>query len=226
MPFIEPIAHYHGELPSKFGVPRQSGLVRTLKGSIIFCEKYRNIDALRGLEDFSHLWLIWDFSANQRSQDHWQALVRPPRLGGNKHVGVFATRSPFRPNGIGLSAVELEGIEWNTPQGPVLHVLGADLMHHTPIYDIKPYVAYADAYPQARCGFVDRVERRQLKVTGDPLLLEKLSTEQQTTLFELLAQDPRPAYQHDESRIYGLSFGAWNIRFRVIGSTLIIEDIQ
>ena len=220
---IEPIAHIHTDFPSKFGIPRQSGVVPTLRGRIVFCPKYRNADALRELEGFSHLWLIWQFSANRQSG--WQPMVRPPRLGGNHQVGVFASRSPFRPNGLGLSAVEIERIESETPQGPVIHVLGADLMDGTPIFDIKPYVAYADSISQARSGFVDDVEFRQLDVILPDSFRQKLGDELADTLIGVLQNDPRPPVQTGADKTFGMPFAGYDVRFRVDGTTLTVIDL-
>jgi tRNA-Thr(GGU) m(6)t(6)A37 methyltransferase TsaA len=220
---IKPIAHIRTDFPSKFGIPRQSGVVPTLRGRIVFCPKYRNADALRGMEGFSHLWLIWQFSANRNAG--WQPMVRPPRLGGNRQVGVFASRSPFRPNGLGLSAVEIERIEWETPQGPVIHVLGADLMDGTPIFDIKPYVAYADSISQARSGFVDNVKFSRLDVVLPDMLREKIGSEKADTLVAVLQNDPRPAVQADSDKIFGMPFAGFDVRFSVSGSTLTVVDL-
>lgn len=213
---ITPIAHIHTDFPEKFGIPRQSGLASGLRGKIIFEPDYRIPEALRGLEGFSHLWLIWGFSAN-RGTRIWQPTVRPPRLGGNQHMGVFATRSPYRPNPIGLSCVEVESIEWNAPEGPIINVCGADLMDGTPIYDIKPYIRYADSCPDAVCGYVDALDEMRLQVIipesvraeiDDPATLETIS--------EVLSLDPRPSYHDDSYREYGMSFGGRNVRFRVL----------
>ena len=220
---IEPVAHICTDFPGKFGIPRQSGVVSTLRGRIVFCPKFRNPDALRGIEGFSHLWLIWQFSANQSAG--WQPMVRPPRLGGNRQVGVFASRSPFRPNGLGLSAVEVEKVEWDTPQGPVIHVLGADLMDGTPIFDIKPYVTYADSIPQAQSGFVDEVVFNRLTVVFPEQLRLKFSPEQADTLTQVLENDPRPPVQADADKIFGMPFAGHDVRFRVEGSVLTVVDI-
>ena len=198
MDALQVIARIHTELPEKFGVPRQSGLVPQLRGRIVFEPAYRNPDAVRGLEDFSHLWLIWQFSEAVR-QD-WSPTVRPPRLGGNRRMGVFATRSPFRPNPIGLSCVGLEGVELHTPQGPVIHVTGADLMDGSPIYDIKPYIPYADCRPQAVGGFASAPKEATLEVDIPPELLAQVPEELREALIGVLAQDPRPTYQHDPER--------------------------
>ena len=212
MDALQVIARIHTELPEKFGVPRQSGLVPQLRGRIVFEPAYRNPDAVRGLEDFSHLWLIWQFSEAVR-QD-WSPTVRPPRLGGNRRMGVFATRSPFRPNHLGLSSVRLERVEQSEALGPVLHVCGADLMDGTPIYDIKPYVPYADARPEARSGFAQGADGT-LEVQCPPDLLARLPEDQRPALLGILAQDPRPHYQNDPDRIYGMAFGEWNVKFQV-----------
>lgn len=224
--YIEPVAHICSDFPEKFGIPRQSGLVSRLKADIVFEEKYRNPDALRGLEDFSHIWIIWEFSAN-RLQERWQPVVRPPRLGGNHTMGVFATRSPYRPNPLGLSCVEICGIDLNDPRGPVIKVAGADLMDGTPIYDIKPYVRYADSRPHASCGYVDELKERELKVVLPPELADRLDDKTRIpALLEVLGLDPRPSYHNDPERVYGLSFAGWNVRFRVDGSTLYVVDVE
>ena len=223
---IRPIAHIRTDFPEKFGIPRQSGLARSLRGRIVFEPEYRNPDALRGLEDFSHIWLIWEFSAN-RSTSSWQPTVRPPRLGGNASMGVFATRSPFRPNPLGLSCVKLESIEFSTNEGPVIHVCGADLMDGTPIYDIKPYIRYADARPEAICGYVDSLEERSLKVVFPTDLSEKISDKSVIpALIETLRLDPRPSYHDDSERIYGLSFSDFNVRFKVQGGVLTVVNVE
>lgn len=221
---IEPIAHIHTDFSSKFGIPRQSGVVPLLKGRIVFCPKYRNADALRGMDGFSHLWLIWHFSAN--SKDEWQPMVRPPRLGGNTHVGVFASRSPFRPNRLGLSAVKIESIETDTPQGPVINVLGADLMDGTPIFDIKPYVAYADSMPDARSGFVDDVEFRKVKVCFPKELAIVFNDEQLQALVQVLENDPRPSYQTDAEKVYGMPFAGFDVRFKVKDGVLTVVEVE
>lgn len=222
---IEPIAHIHTDFSSKFGIPRQSGVVPLLKGTIVFCPKYRNADALRGMEGFSHLWLIWHFSANRNSNDEWQPMVRPPRLGGNTHVGVFASRSPFRPNGLGLSAVKIERIDADTPQGPVISVLGADLMDGTPIFDIKPYVAYADSMPDARSGFVDDVEFRKVTVCFPKELAIVFNDEQLQALVQVLENDPRPSYQTDAEKVYGMPFAGFDVRFKVKDGVLTVVNV-
>ena len=217
------IAHIRSDFSEKFGIPRQSGLVEELKATIVFEPEFRNPDALRGLEDFSHIWLIWQFS--QAVREDWSPTVRPPRLGGNARMGVFATRSPFRPNPIGLSCVRLEGIEQHPQFGPVLHVAGADLMDGTPIYDIKPYLPYADCKPDAAGGFASRPKEATLSVDCPPALLERLPADRRSALLAVLAQDPRPSYQDDPHRIYGLSFAGYNVRFCVESSVLRVQDI-
>ena len=223
---INPIAHIRTEFPEKFGVPRQSGLAAALRGTIVFTPEYRNPDALRGLEGFSHLWLIWEFSANH---DHsgWQPTVRPPRLGGNERIGVFATRSPFRPNPIGLSCVEIQSIQYDHPQGPVIHVNGADLVDGTPIYDIKPYIKYADARPHAVCGYVDNLEERTLKVVIPHEISSKVQNKSVLeALVQTLSLDPRPSYHNDPEREYGMAFAGYNIRFTVKEDCLKVIDIR
>jgi tRNA-Thr(GGU) m(6)t(6)A37 methyltransferase TsaA len=222
---INPIAYIRTEFPEKFGIPRQSGLADNLRARIVFEPEYRNHDAVRGLDGFSHIWLIWEFSANKRSC--WQPTVRPPRLGGNEHMGVFATRSPFRPNPLGLSCVSLERIDMDDREGPVIHVRGADLMDGTPIYDIKPYIKYADSRPHAVCGYVDTLPERTLKV----VLPEECSSliEDKTlipALVETLSLDPRPSYHDDPERVYGLSFADLNVRFKVKDGVLNVVGIE
>lgn len=223
---IRPIAHIRTDFPEKFGIPRQSGLAKTLRGRIVFEPEYRNPDALRGLEEFSHIWLIWEFSAN-RSTSSWQPTVRPPRLGGNAHMGVFATRSPFRPNPLGLSCVKMDSIEFSSPDGPVINVCGADLMDGTPVYDIKPYIKYADSRPEALCGYVDRLEERSLKVVFPSELADRVADKSVIPpLMETLRLDPRPSYHDDPERVYGLSFAGYNVRFRVAGQVLNVIDLE
>ena len=217
------IAKIHTEFPTKFGIPRQSGIIESLKGTIVFAPEYRNPDAVRGLEEFSHLWLIWEFSEAKR--DEWSPTVRPPRLGGNVRKGVFATRSPFRPNPIGLSSVRLESIEMDPKLGPVLHVTGADLMDGTPIYDIKPYIAYTDSHPDAVSGFASKPAEYLLEVEFPEELLEKVPSEQRESLTAVLAHDPRPQYQDDPERIYGMTFGNLEIKFKVNGRCLSVVDL-
>lgn len=223
---IKPLAHIRTDFPEKFGIPCQSGLAKTLRGRIVFEPEYRNPDALRGLEEFSHIWLIWEFSAN-RSTSSWQPTVRPPRLGGNAHMGVFATRSPFRPNPLGLSCVRVDSIELSSPDGPVINVFGADLMDGTPIYDIKPYVKYADSRPEAVCGYVDRLEERSLKVVFPSELADRVADKSVIPpLMETLRLDPRPSYHDDPERIYGLSFSGYNVKFKVSGQVLNVTDLE
>lgn len=226
---IQPIAYIHTEFSEKFGIPRQSGLAEGLKGRIVFEKQFRDPEALRGLDGFSHLWLIWEFSAN-RGGRHWQPTVRPPRLGGNQHMGVFATRSPFRPNPLGLSCVELDSVDWDSSDGPALIVRGADLMDGTPIYDIKPYIKYADSRPDAVCGYVDSLAERKLEV----IVLQEVEqsfADKPTlaALCEVLALDPRPSYHNDPEREYGMSFAGYNVKFRVkegeAGPVLYIMEI-
>ena len=221
---MKTIAYIHTDFTTKFGIPRQSGLVESLKGQIVFEPPYRNIEALRGLDGFSHIWLIWEFSETKR--DGWSPLVRPPRLGGNKRLGVFATRSPFRPNPIGLSSVRLERIEWQTPQGPVLHVLGADLMNGTPIFDIKPYLTYADSHPAAVSGFTEPIEEERLQVVLPEAVLGDIPHALHTPLKAILANDPRPSYQDDSERVYGIKFAGMDIRFIVDGNKLTVIDVN
>ena len=220
---IAPIAVIHTDFPEKFGVPRQSGLVPELTGRIVFEPEYRDPDALRGIEGFSHLWLIWDFSEAHREQ--WKPTVRPPRLGGNTRVGVFATRSPFRPNPIGLSSVRLVRVDLETPEGPVMTVSGIDMMDGTPIYDIKPYLPYADIHTDASAGFSDDAASR-LAVVCPPDLLERVPAEKRSALLSVLAADIRPSYQEDPERVYGLSFAGREIRFRVTDGILTVTEIR
>lgn len=223
---IKPIAHIYTDFPEKFGIPRQSGLARSLRGRIVFEPEYRNPDAFRGLDGFSHIWLIWEFSAN-RTTSPWQPVVRPPRLGGNSFMGVFATRSPFRPNPLGLSCVKVDSIVLSTPDGPVINVLGADLMDGTPIYDIKPYIRYADSRPEAVCGYVDALEERSLKVVIPSELSDRIADKTIIpSLMETLRLDPRPSYHNDPERVYGLSFSGYNVRFKVVEAVLTVTDIE
>jgi len=216
------IARMRSDFPAKFGVPRQSGLVPELTGRVVFEPEYRNPDALRGVEGFSHLWLIWQFS--EAARDEWSPTVRPPRLGGNERMGVFATRSPFRPNPLGLSCVKLEGVEWDAPDGPALRVSGADLMDGTPIYDVKPYVPYADAHPDARGGFA-QARAETVAVDFPPELLARVPEALRGALCGVLAQDPRPRYQNDPRRVYGMAFASLNVRFSVANGTLTVVDV-
>lgn len=217
------IAHIHTDFKSKFGVPRQAGLVDALEGKIVFEPLYRVADALRGLEGFSHLWLIWDFSEAHR--DGWSPTVRPPRLGGNQRMGVFATRSPFRPNPIGLSCVEISRIDLHTPDGPVIYIKGADLMDGTPIYDIKPYLPFTDAHPEACGGYTDETRRqRELNVIVPDSIAARFSPEKLTALRAVLAHDPRPHYHDDPERVYGFEFAGRELHFRVDGETLTLLE--
>ena len=218
------IARIHSDFPSKFGIPRQSGLVDALEATVVFEPPYRNPDALRGLEGFSHIWLIWGFSESHR--DSWSPTVRPPRLGGNVRMGVFATRSPFRPNPIGLSSVRLAGVEMTSGHGPVLHVRGADLMDGTPIFDIKPYIPYGDCHPDASGGFAPAAPGERLEVRIPDSLLERVPPQRREALRGVLAQDPRPPYQQDASRVYGFSFAGLEVRFSVSGAVLTVLEIS
>lgn len=219
---LTPIAHIRSDFPSKFGIPRQSGLTEELKSDIVFEEGFRSPDALRGLSDFSHLWIIWGFSENIKNG--WSPTVRPPRLGGNQRMGVFATRSPFRPNPLGLSAVKIEEIKTDPQLGPVISVCGADLMDGTPIYDIKPYIA-TDCRPDAVCGFADQTGGYRLSVSIPPHLLANIPAVLQDGLISILAQDPRPSYQDDPDRIYGFAFAQFEIKFRVAEGILEVVEI-
>lgn len=221
---LTPIAYIHNDFPDKFGIPRQSGLSDALKATIIFEPDYRVPEAFRGLEDYSHLWLIWGFSKNPKKR--WSPTVRPPRLGGNMRMGVFATRSPFRPNPLGLSSVKLESIEISKSSGPILHISGADLMDGTPIYDIKPYLSYADSHPEASNGFVQAVLNTALTVKCEPSLLDVLPAEKQQGLLDILQQDPRPSYQNDANRIYGLRYAGYDIHFKVRQDILTVLSIE
>lgn len=217
------IAHIRSDFSSKFGVPRQSGLVDSLEAAIVFEPEYRNVDAVRGLEDFSHLWLIWAF--HHAVRDTWSPTVRPPRLGGNTRMGVFATRSPFRPNPIGLSSVRLDRVEVTAEHGPVIYVRGADLVDGTPIFDIKPYIPYADSHPEAMGGFASAPAGETLTVVIPPEQLEKVPENRQEALRGVLAQDPRPHYQNDPERVYGFQFAGLEVRFSVEEQTLTVREI-
>ena len=221
---MQVIARIRSDFGSKFGVPRQSGLVDALEAAVVFEPPYRNPDALRGLEGFSHIWLVWAFHQSQRTE--WSPTVRPPRLGGNQRVGVFATRSPFRPNPIGLSSVRLDRIAHTDALGPVLHVRGADLVDGTPILDIKPYLPYVDSHPDAVGGFADPVKDLRLEVVCPPSLLEPLSPRQREALLQVLEEDPRPSYQDDPERVYGMDFAGYNVRFAVAGDTLTVCGVE
>lgn len=218
------IAHIRSDFTTKFGIPRQSGLVEELEARIVFTPPYRVEAALRGLEGFSHLWLIWEFSEARR--ESWSPTVRPPRLGGNQRLGVFATRSPFRPNPIGLSCVRLLGVDYHTPEGPVIRVAGADLMDGTPIYDIKPYLPYADCKADALGGFASVPKGATLEVVIPPELLPAIPAEKLAALTGVLAQDPRPSYQNDPERVYGMAFGGMEVRFRVEGERLTVCQVE
>ena len=218
------IAHIYTDFPEKFGIPRQSGIIQELEGKIVFTPEYRNPEALRGLEDFSHIWLLWQFSEAVR--EDWKPTVRPPLLGGNKRMGVFATRSPFRPNSIGLSSVRLDRVEMTENEGTVLYVKGADLMNGTPIYDIKPYLPYADSHPDAVGGFTETLSERKLEVDFPEELLNKVPEEKRKALIKVLACDPRPSYQNDGERVYGLPFGGVEVNFRVNGKVLRVVSIH
>ena len=221
---MRPVARIRSDFPEKFGIPRQSGVVECLESKIVFEPEFRVMDAVRGLEDFSHIWLIWEFSEAVR--DTWSPTVRPPRLGGNVRMGVFATRSPFRPNPIGLSCVKLLKVEQDEALGPVLTVAGADLMDGTPIYDIKPYIPYADCHPDAKGGFTTNVEMKPLTVDFPAELLETVPPEKRDALIGVLEQDPRPRYQKDPERVYGLSFAKMEIKFTVSDRTLSVVEIK
>ena len=223
---IKAIAHFRSPFKSKFGIPKQAGLVADLEGEIVFEPEYRNADALRGIEGFDFLWLIWEFSANRHAAK--SPVVRPPVLGGNEKVGVFATRSPLRPNNIGLSSVRLSSVEWESSRGPVIHVKGADLMDGTPIYDIKPYVVYADCHPDARSGFVDERKWDKLRVeipdtVKTYLLSQGLTDAKLAVLEEVLAQDPRPHYQKNPDKVYGMPYEGLDVHFRVKEGVLTVE---
>ncbi len=221
---IRAIAHIRSDFPTKFGIPRQAGLVKELRATVIFEPEYRNPDALRGIEGFSHLWLIWQFSQSVRRD--WSPTVRPPRLGGNVRMGVFATRSPFRPNALGLSCVELVAVR-NTPEyGAVLEVAGADLMDGTPIFDIKPYAPYADCHPEARGGFTEHADDLLLEVQFPQPLLEQIPPDRREALLGVLSHDPRPSYQRDPERVYGMRFSDYDIRFRVQDRVLTVIEVM
>ncbi len=221
---IKVIARIQSDFPTKFGIPRQSGLVESLKAKIVFEPEYQNADALRGMEEYSHLWLIWEFSEAKR--DTWSPTVRPPRLGGNKRMGVFATRSPFRPNPIGLSCVKLETIDYSAENGPVIIVSGADLLDGTPIYDIKPYLPFVDSQPDAVGGFADTVKDDHLNVQCSEEITAQIPEQHRQAVLDILAQDPRPHYQQDPDRIYGMEFADMEIKFRVKEKTLTICEIN
>lgn len=221
---IEPIAYFRSPFATKFGVPKQSGLVENLMGTIEFVPQYRNADALRGMEDFDYLWLIWEFSANRHVAT--SPVVRPPLLGGNRKVGVFASRSPFRPNRLGLSSVRISEIELDTTRGPLIHVLGADLMDGTHIYDIKPYVVYADSHPEARSGFVDKNAIRWLEVVVPDAVASRYSSNELAALRKVLSLDPRPHYQDNPEKVYGMMYAGKDVKFRVEGDVLTVVEVE
>ena len=221
---MKPIARIYTDFPDKFGIPRQSGIVKELKGRVVFEPPYRDYRAVKELCEYSHIWLVWLFSRSERGD--WSPTVRPPRLGGNKRVGVFATRSPYRPNPIGLSAVKLERVELNKSLGPVLEVSGIDMANGTPILDIKPYLSFADSYPDAVCGFADRLYGQSLNVIIPNELLKTLPADLTDILKSLLSQDPRPRYQNDPERIYGFSFNKYEIKFKVDGNVLTVISVE
>lgn len=221
---VKIVAHIRSDFQQKFGIPRQSGLVDALEADIIFTPEFRDPEALRGLEGFSHLWLIWEFSQARRAK--WSPTVRPPRLGGNQRMGVFATRSPFRPNPMGLSCVKLKEVRLHTPDGPVIRVAGADLLDGTPIYDIKPYLPYADCKPEAVGGFASAPKEATLTVTLPPELEERVPEAKRAALRGVLAQDPRPSYQDDPERVYGMGFAGLDVRFRVAGGRLTVVEVN
>ena len=220
---IKTIARIRSDFPTKFGIPHQSGRIDSLRADIIFEQEYRQAEAFRGLEEFSHIWILWGFS--EAFEREWSPTVRPPRLGGNTRMGVFATRSPFRPNPLGLSSVRLLGVELHTQAGPVLHVAGADLMDNTPIFDIKPYIA-PDCHPDAAGGFTERIQDHKLEVVFPEDLLSRIPQEKRAALLEVLSNDPRPGYQKDPERIYGMPFGEWDIRFTVEREKLIVSEVE
>ena len=221
---IQVIARMHSDFATKFGIPRQSGLVEELRSTIVFAPEFRNPDTLRGIEDFSHLWIIWQFSEAVRTE--WSPTVRPPRLGGNTRLGVFATRSPFRPNSLGLSSVKLLGVEKTEKFGTVLHVGGADLMDGTPIFDIKPYIPYGDCHPDATGGFTDTADDFLLTVNFPESLLKILPEGKREAAIGVLSHDPRPSYQRKPGRVYGLTFAGFDIRFTVEDSTLTVTEVN
>lgn len=220
---IEPIAYFHSPFHSKFGIPKQSGLVEELEGSIVFCPEYRNADALRGLDEFDYLWLIWGFSANKHAAT--SLVVRPPLLGGNEKMGVFATRSPFRPNALGLSSVRISRIETDTTRGPVITVVGADLMDGTPIYDIKPYIPYADSHPEAKGGFTDTHAICRLTVVIPDCFHHLFSQSQLQALYKVLELDPRPHYHKSGQKEYGMSYMDYDVHFTVNDGVLTVTDV-
>ena len=220
---MKKIAWIETDFREKFGIPRQAGLVRDLRGRIVFEPEYRDPNAFKGLDEYSHIWLLWEFS--EAIRDTWSPTVLPPRLGGKTHMGVFATRSPFRPNPIGLSCVKLEKVDMDPKDGPVLYVSGADLMNGTPIYDIKPYLAYTDSHPEAVCGFADKVKAYELKVEFPEEFLLQIPEEHRPAAIALLAQDPRPSYQNDPDRRYGMAYAGYDIRFHVRDDVLTVCEV-
>lgn len=220
---ITPVAIFHSPFSSKFGIPKQSGVVKSLKGRIVFLPQYRSTIAIRGMEGFDYLWLIWGFSANKHAGD--SLTVRPPRLGGNRRMGVFATRSPYRPNSLGLSSVRLTGVDYEAPEAPVLLVEGGDLMDGTPIYDIKPYLSYCDSHPEAKGGFTDTTTWPRLKVFVPEMLAQLFTADELAALKEVLAQDPRPSYQNNPTRQYGMVFAGRDIRFVVNNEGVQVVEV-
>lgn len=218
------IGHIETDFKEKFGIPRQSGLVKESRGRVLFEKEYNVPEAFRGLEDFSHIWVLWQFSEAVR--ETWSPTVRPPLLGGNKRMGVFATRSPFRPNSVGLSALKLEGVEFSEKEGVVLHVSGADLLDGTPVYDIKPYLPYADSIPDAVGGFTESLEERRLEVEFPSDLLKRVNEGKREALRAVLAADPRPSYQNDPEREYGMRFAEYEVRFKVEGKRLTVTEVE
>ena len=223
---IRPVAYIHTDFPTKFGIPRQSGLTGDLEAKIVFEPEFSNPEAIRGIEEFSHLWLIWEFSENVRKPGNWSATVRPPRLGGNMRVGVFATRSPFRPNPLGLSVVKLKRVEYLENGAPVLVVTGADMMDGTPVFDIKPYLPYTDAHPDATGGFTQSYTGYHLEVIFPPDLLEQVPPDLRPALTGVLAQDPRPSYQEDPDRVYGMEFAGYEVKFTVSEKVLHVKSVE
>lgn len=220
------IAHIRTPFKSKFGIPRQSGLAETIPAEIVFEPEYRNPDAVRGMDGYSHLWLIWQFSKAVREDGTWSPTVRPPRLGGNTRMGVFATRSPYRPNAIGLSSVKLESVEMTADRGPVLHVRGADLLDGTPIFDIKPYLPFTDSHPDAAGGFADEKKSYALEVDIPPALLEKIPPSDRDAIRAILSEDPRPSYQDDPERVYGMEYAGVEVKFTVEDGVLCVRDVE
>ncbi len=220
---MNPIAHIYTDFNEKFGVPRQSGIINELTAKVVFLPEYRQVEAFRGLSEFSHIWLLWDF--HQAKKENWSATVKPPMLGGNTRMGVFATRSPFRPNSIGLSSVRLLEVEFTDDLGPVLHVAGADMVNGTPIYDVKPYLPYTDSHPEAVAGFTEGLETVKHAVEFPPELLELIPAEKREGLLALLANDPRPRYQEDPTRRYGVAFAGFDVRFFVEGDVVKVCEV-